>query len=319
MSLECYSTAGVALGERAAYWSAVISDTYFPLHLSYRDETRFDGRVERRMLGPVSLSRLRTEAAQYERFTDQIRTGEAGHYLVTIPCSTPVQFHQLGRTVTCGMGGFLLERGDEPYRFSYDARNDLFVMKVSREALSARVYQPDRFCASVFDGRDGLGGLFAETVRRAHAMAADLVAGDILGRQLIELLALSLDRQADCSESVPSVTRAAHLLRAQKAIRQHLSDPDLSPETVAAACGISKRYLHELFNETGTTVAQYIRVCRLHAARDMLQMPGQQRLSTIAYHFGFCDQAQFSRQFRELFGQSPRAYRDALHGGGKPN
>lgn len=317
--LECYSTAAVVSAERAAYWSTVISDTYFPLHLSYRDEADFSGHLARRILGPVSLSRLRTKAAQYERFARQIRSGEAGHYLVTVPCSSIVQFYQLGRTITCGPGGFLLERGDEPYRFSYDTANDLFVIKVAREALAERVYQPDRFCTAVFDGRDGLGGLFVETVRRAHTIPDDPAAGEILGRQLIELLALALDRQADCATPPLSVIRAAHLLRAKKIIRRNLSNSELSPEMVATACGISKRYLHELFNESGSTVTQYIRACRLYAARDMLQMPGNQQLSTIAYHLGFCDQAQFSRQFRDFFGQTPRTYRGKLHHCGKGN
>ena len=45
--------------------------------------------------------------------------------------------------------------------------------------------------------------------------------------------------------------------------------PEPTPaETVAQACAISKRYLHELFGETNATVAQFIRESRLIAARD---------------------------------------------------
>ena len=315
MTLESYSTAAAAPPERAAHWSAIIADTYFPLQLSYRDPATFQGRLERRGMGQVSLSRLRTEPARYERVPGLIRQGEAEEYLVTIPSLAPVLFRQLGRDITCAPGGFIVERGDEPYRFAYQARNDLLVMKIARSALAERLRQPDRLCATVFDGREGLGGLFAETVRRAHAMPADSAAAEVLGRHLIELLALALDRQAETDAGAATVIRAAHLKRAQDAILRSLTDPALSPETVAAACGISKRYLHDLFGDTGTTVAQFIREARLKAARDMLQMPGDLSLAAVAYRFGFSDQAQFSRLFRAMFGQTPSGYRAACRAG----
>ena len=309
MTLESYGTAAIAPPERAAHWSAIIADTYFPLHLSYRDPATFQGRLERRGMGRVSLSRLRTEPARYERVPGLIRQGEAEEYLVTISSLAPVLFRQLGRDITCAPGGFIVERGDEPYRFAYQARNDLLVMKIARGALAERLRQPDRLCATVFDGREGLGGLFAETVRRAHAMPADPAASEVLGRQLVELLALALDRQAETDAGAATVIRAAHLKRAQDTILRNLTDPALSPQTVAAACGISKRYLHDLFGDTETTVAQFIREARLKAARDMLQMPGDLSLAAIAYRFGFSDQAQFSRLFKALFGQTPSDWR----------
>lgn len=312
--LESYSTVATAPPERTAQWSTIIADTYFPLHLTYRDPDTFQGQLERRSAGPVSLSRLRTEPGQYERRSGDIRQGETEDYLITIPRMAPVLFHQLGRDVTCDPGGFLLERGDEPYRFSYKTRNDLLVMKVTRSALTERLRQPDRFCAMVFNGKDALGGLFVETVRRVHAMSRDFMSRDfsassVLGRQLVELLALTLDRQAESDGGASTLVRATHLERAKSVINGKLSDPGLSPEMVARTCGISKRYLHDLFSESGTSVAQYIRECRLHAARDMLQLPGNVSLAMISYQMGFGDQSQFSRQFRAMFGQTPSSYR----------
>jgi AraC-like DNA-binding protein len=43
-------------------------------------------------------------------------------------------------------------------------------------------------------------------------------------------------------------------------------------------------------------------------------MPGAGPLSDVAYRFGFSDQAQFSRLFKAMFGQTPSGYR-AMHGG----
>ena len=80
--------------------------------------------------------------------------------LGTIPRQAPIEFRQLGREVRCDPGGFILERGDEPYRFSYGSANDLCVVKVAKPVLSERLRNPDRFCALVFNGREGMGSLF---------------------------------------------------------------------------------------------------------------------------------------------------------------
>ena len=100
-----------------------------------------------------------------------------------------------------------------------------------------------------------------------------------------------------------------HLRRAEQVIRQNLSEPSLSPEFVAEACGISKRYLHELFSDTNKTVSQFIREARLIAARDLIATARSVPMAEVAYRHGFSDQAQFSRVFRSLFGQTPSDWR----------
>jgi AraC-like DNA-binding protein len=64
-------------------------------------------------------------------------------------------------------------------------------------------------------------------------------------------------------------------------------------------------------------VAQHIREQRLIAARDLLQMPDPGPLSDVAYRFGFSDQAQFSRLFKAMFGQTPSGFRAAQSGPGR--
>jgi AraC-like DNA-binding protein len=108
--------------------------------------------------------------------------------------------------------------------------------------------------------------------------------------------------------------REAHRRRAEAVIRSDLSNPDLSPEVIAEAVGISKRYLHELFAEVNCTVSQFVREERLRAARDLMMMPNPVQMSDIAYRFGFSDQAQFSRLFKAMFGQTPSGFRAEVMG-----
>ena len=93
-------------------------------------------------------------------------------------------------------------------------------------------------------------------------------------------------------------------------MRRHRDDADLGPEEVAAACGISVRYLHELLRDTNRTLGAWLRDQRLAAAHEDLSNPADHRsIGAIAYAHGFSDQAQFSRAFRARYGLTPKDVR----------
>ena len=95
-------------------------------------------------------------------------------------------------------------------------------------------------------------------------------------------------------------------------IRDRYADPNISPHEVAAAAGISLRYLQKLFTVRGTTCGHHICSVRLdHAARLIERrtlMKTGQPLSDIAYACGFRDYTYFARGFRQRFGAVPGAF-----------
>ncbi len=310
MEFTAHSTSEIVPGQRSAHWIRVISETYFPLHLTFRDPATFTGQLERRQMGDVSLSRLATEPLQYERRPTHISHTHEEEYLITVPRRSPVEFRQLGREVRCDTGGFILERGDEPYRFAYGAPNELSVLKVAKKALAEKIRDPDRLCARIIDARTGLASLFTNMMGQLHSLPlTEGRAASVLGRQMVEVLAIALDETAGEDQQVKTAVRSGHLRRAEQVIRKNLSNPALSPDLVADACGISKRYLHELFGDTNKTVSQFVREERLIAARDTIVSCPSLAMAEIAYRFGFSDQAQFSRLFRAMFGKTPTDWR----------
>ena len=103
-----------------------------------------------------------------------------------------------------------------------------------------------------------------------------------------------------------SSVRNGHLHRCEQFIRTRLDDMRLTPQMVADGCGISLRYLHQVFEGEGITVCAYIRNQRLSMSDAMLRDPGcRKSISEIAYQWGFGDQAQFSRNYRSRFGCTP--------------
>jgi AraC family transcriptional regulator, positive regulator of tynA and feaB len=98
-------------------------------------------------------------------------------------------------------------------------------------------------------------------------------------------------------------------------ITSGFSDPDFGPVEVAAAAGISLRYLQKLFTERGSTCNQFIYSLRLdhaaHLLRRRASLDSGQPLSEIAYSCGFRDYTHFARKFRRRIGCAPGAYSGA--------
>jgi AraC family transcriptional regulator, positive regulator of tynA and feaB len=101
-------------------------------------------------------------------------------------------------------------------------------------------------------------------------------------------------------------------------IAANLRDPELDVASCASALGVSKRYIHMIFEAMGMQYGRYVLQQRLARSRDDLASPIWASLSIerIAYRNGFNDPAHFSRRFRAAFGMSPRDFRNG--GGGLP-
>ncbi|WP_067833365.1 helix-turn-helix domain-containing protein [Actinomadura kijaniata] len=140
-----------------------------------------------------------------------------------------------------------------------------------------------------------LGGL-AETGDRLDAMAAPTVG-------LVRAYLLSrADGGPDGDALGPRLLRY---------IDDHLTDPGLSPASVAAAHRISLRYLYRVLADVDVTFGAWVRARRLEGAGRDLAAPGAGHvtIAAVAARWGFADAAHFSRVFRDAYGVSPRQWR----------
>jgi len=298
---------------RSRHWHEAIASAYFPLDLEFREPDRFTGELKIWQLGDVSLSRLTSEALRYQRLSHHYLNEQEEHFLITVPTKSEIFFSQCGKDVRCNPGGFIIERSHEPYEFSHAEAADLWVLKIEAKALAHQIRSPDRFCSMEFDATNGAGGLFSDMLhlvpRRFPTMSEE--SRSVLGRQLSDMLILSLKSDERTLTSGASTVRAAHLTRPESFVRKKLDRFDLDPEMVARGCEISTRYLHELMRDTNQTLGQWIREQRLEACRETLKdSNNRQTVAEIAYRWGFGDHAQFSRAFKAHFGLSPKEFRD---------
>ncbi len=302
---------------RSRYWHEAIAATYFPLDLQFAEPDRFRGDLSIWQIGDFSLSHNISASLMYRRSRHHLSSEREEQFLVTVPTRAEVVFAQGGKEVRCRPGGFFLERSHEPYEFSHIELAEMWVIKIDAKALGGRIRAPDRFCSVQFDAKNGAGGLFTDMLRlipaRFDAMSAE--ARSMVGRHLIDLLVLSIKSDERTLTSGSSTVREAHLSRIESFARRNLSRADLDPALIASACGISTRYLHELFRDTKQTIGQWIRDLRLDACHAQLRDPANcLTVTEIAYRFGFSDHAQFSRAFKGHFGMSPKELRDRARG-----
>jgi AraC-like DNA-binding protein len=91
-------------------------------------------------------------------------------------------------------------------------------------------------------------------------------------------------------------------------MRQNLHR-DISRDTVARHVGISPSHFSRLLKErTGRSFTELLRHCRVDLACDLLHR-GDETLAGVAEACGFCDQAHFTRVFRDVRGLTPRQFR----------
>lgn len=310
-----YSTAEAAPVDRKRLWDEAVSRTYFPLELTFRSSPHFSGALDVWALGKLSISRNVSDGLLYRRHERHLLHEREENYLITVPERSEIRFKQDGKDVQCRPGAFVVERSHLPYDFSYAEPNALWVLKVPSATLRARVRQPERLATLRFDATRGVGALFVDMIRLVAARVDEMdeAACELTGRQIVDLLACAVEGDDRLLTSSATSVRSAHLHRVDRFIRTNLASDGLSPQTIAQGCGISVRYLHQLFETEGTTVGAWIRRQRLLRADEALRDPAcRKSISEIAYDWGFSDQAQFSRHYRAEFGCTPT---DARRGG----
>jgi AraC-like DNA-binding protein len=244
----------------------------------------------------------------YHRKRTDFANEKDSSLLITIPHQGDVNFKQAARSTKCAPGGFLVERGDLPYEFWHGRRNKLWVLKVPTASVRARLGPTDRLGALTFDATSGVGSYFVGAVRNTIACIEEIdeTARELAGLQLLDLLCLAMKSDNRILNSASSTIRSAHLQRAEQFIRDNLKNPRLSSRLVAESCGISLRYLQQLFAENEHSVISYIRDKRLTRCDEALKIANDRStVASIALQWGFYDQAQFCRHYRKRYGRTP--------------
>lgn len=210
-----------------------------------------------------------------------------------------------GADVTVPAGAFIVRDDGPPWQFD-----------VGRGVTSEVLMLPASVARPLLGGGQPVVGSarWAEMrVLMAHAhmvseTAFDLTPEGVQGARdaLLELVKGAMRREFDDVEPrlAPALARAA-----MEIADARLTDPELSPASLARQLNVSVRTLHRAFAAAGEPVAAYIRRRRLERARLELAAPLRRPgVAEVAARWQFADSSHFIRAFKNQYGQTPAEF-----------
>lgn len=312
----------VAVAERHDYWRDVVARAVMPMEVHFAKEVPPSiSQVATTMVGPVRLTQVREGPSSAFRTLRNIRQSDPEIYQLVLQVQGETVAEQDGRSAVLRSGDFAVSDSSRPFACVHTTCR-LVCANFPRALVPLRQNEVARLTGIRFGGDRGSSALVSALLGQLPSALADRASGDScngdggergrLGTAVVDLVTVALAERLDRGAAVPpDSTQRVLLLRIQAYITARLGDPSLSPTTIAAAHHISSRYLHRLFELTGTSAASWIRARRLERCRrDLLDPTLSPRPAyAIGARWGLTNPAHFNRTFRAAYGVPPGEYR----------
>jgi AraC family transcriptional regulator, positive regulator of tynA and feaB len=310
------STAEVPSRERCGWLHEVIGREYANVDITPPSDGSLFNEMTILAWGSLRLSGIRSSAITIERLPREPYWISQDAYFVVIPLAGDYRLEQGGREVFLRPGDLAIYDATRPHRIHCPGDFAKLIVAVPRAMLRDRLSGVEQCTALRIAGDAGIGAVAAAFIRSAASQAGSMDAGVFAGlaEHSLDLLTVALASVRPQNFNL-SRSRSASLDRVKAFVERHLADAAIDTAMVAAAVGLSPRYINELFSAEGTSLMRHIWQRRLeNCRREMLEpLHAGHRISEIAWRWGFNDLSHFSRAFRQRYGCSPRE----LRGGGK--
>lgn len=314
---ERWRVSGASTPRRLESWADILADTHLAFDIGPTPHTpaKFDGAVTRRRIGDLVLVDCAASPFRGHRGQSVIggqREREQSDQILGFQfvCRGVETVREGSRQLALTAGDVVLWDGTLPTDVEIVEAFYKRTLLFPRErvlALCPRLGEVNAFPSLSESGPARL------LVRYMNALVAELprldsAAGNAAANAALELLRAAIEPTLPPSRSV---ARAAMRSEIRRYVRTHLHEPALSPASIAQAYAMSVRALHALFEDADESVAGLVRSERLLRCLEDLQRPNAGSVTEIAFRWGFCDAAHFSRVFKREFGATPSDIRRA--------
>ena len=266
-------------------------------------------------LAKLELFDIHIDPIAIHRRSEDIDRDANVDYLLATQLQGTVVVSQGDSEFTQHPGDMAIMYAGQPYSIVHTQKSRRLILHIPQDIYRERIlaHLKDRQFRSRLLPAGGLVSVMHNMLQALAAEAENLSIKDqyTVAESLLELTAAVLRSEADQEYEIQHARQSALFRRILEFMESNYTDCELTPEKVAAANGISVRYLHSLFNQAGITVSKWIWERRLKACREDLLDPNMNhmRVSQIAFHRGFNDPAHFSRAFKSRFDISPSKLR----------
>lgn len=295
-------------------WQQMVADQLVDVRFARSAQPSFRGslRVYPAMgarLGSVQMNRHDAQLAGAA-----VRHGKDDGYFVASQLRGQLTIDHGSRSVVVGPGDIALYSTREPIalRFSDDFTGVCLWVPAAMHDVSPELLNSatgnrlahDHGLAQVFTGYfEHITRTFPGLTESARATAAEAAAG----------LVRSAIAEGGAELSLPRGSADALYAKVSEHIDAHLTDPGLSPASIAAAHFVSLRWLSDVFRRHGETVASEIRNRRLAEIRGLLVDSAHTGASvaSLAHRYGWSP-SYLGSVFKERFSETPAEYRNRM-------
>ena len=303
--------------DRAEFVHEALAMTMVPVELHWPHER--PGVAARGVitdLGDLTVCSGRTSAFKVERTQTLARDALEPSIFVNVQLAGSSMVVQGGRDAVLHPGGLVIYDSTAPYTLLNETGMTGEFFRIPHSALAMPHNMIREACAVSLSPGHPLTSLTNDYLRRLAADPGILTVpnGDLVGHPSIELVRAVIATHLRAVKFAAEPLAATLQLRILDYARNHLSDPHLRAEQIAAAHYISVRHLYKVLAESGISLADWIRTRRLEACRQELEKASSTTVATIARRHGFSNMSSFSRAFRAEYGLSPREWREHCDG-----
>ncbi len=309
-----WTTRGIPRSDVTDAWASALAENYGHWQVHEAVGRDFAATVKSRDFNGLRVVECVCDPCTGRRLPQWIARDDEAYIGVQITKAGSETFHFGEEAVAVGPGDLLIWSSRQPTNFVVRDRLHKISLILPLSAVQDRLPRGVPFNGTMIDSRSGIGAVLFGHVASLAGPAGQMEGLDetdqaAVRRATIELLAAAMRHRVDAP---PRGLGLRYLAQLQDYILRHLQDDDLSPTRIAAAHHMSARYVHMLFAQTGVSVSAWIRAQRLARCAEDLRSRAHRDtgVAEIAYAWGFCDPAHFSRVFKQRFGVNPRDYRE---------
>ncbi|WP_426764515.1 helix-turn-helix domain-containing protein [Pseudarthrobacter sp. 1G09] len=294
------------------HWKHLVAESFVPLTARTADVEGFRGQLRSRVLDRMSIVEVTATSHEVHRTPALIARAHERYFKLNLQLEGTGLLIQDNREAVLRPGDLAIYDTNRPYTLAFEDTTRIMVVMFPCDTLALPTEYVGQLAAVRMAGDGGLSGIVGQFIRQL-SQNLDVLngpSGSRLAANALDLVSTMLHAEMDISPDQMK-PQAMLAVAVREYIDANLSDPLLSPASIAAAHFISTRHLHNVFHESGTTVATWIRTQRLEGARRDLRDPLHAGLpvGAVAARWGFLDAAHFSRTFRDAFGVPPSDWR----------
>lgn len=286
--------------ERFDYWHDVVCSTYAPAESRKLVEGTFDGSLNVKDMGEITLTQIKSLPVEYKRHRSN---DERNQFLLSLSLVNGASFVQNGVESRQGIGDIVIVDSAQPYECVFPKGDNQIVVSVPRSLFLHHIPTPEHYLGRTLESSAPLGRIASNLLMEIwQADPVSLLAGNRLNASFLDILSTALDTAFRAPDTQNGSHQARQLQRAKQYLLDHLHDPQLSVDSVALAIHVSSRTLNRLFAVEGTTASRWLWRERLAACHEALLRRQYHSVSDAALSHGFTNLSHFSRAFKNAYG-----------------